>query len=237
MADPLSAFVSELDPAAEPAAGGSEPIAPVVSTGTDRASWGFRCTWLHATIWLLMAVALAEAALIVTWGVSGVVPPQSDPPATAVPIAAAPEPAQAVRPTTVAGWLTVTSPAPAHIYEGGALVGTTESPRILLTAGSHELEFNNAGLGFNVVRSVTIEPGEATALALEPATGTLTLTSHPATDAWVDGRPAGLTPIDRLSLPIGRRLLVLRHPQYGERQQLVVIPVAPPVSLTIDLRP
>jgi hypothetical protein len=58
MADPLTAFVSELDPAAEPAAGGSESITSI-TTGTDRAPGGFRYTRLHAAIWLLMALSLA----------------------------------------------------------------------------------------------------------------------------------------------------------------------------------
>ena len=53
-------------------------------------------------------------------------------------------------------------------------------------------------------------------------TGTLNLGSLPAAEAWVDGKPAGTTPL-AVSLPAGRHELVLKQVGFTERRESLVV--------------
>ncbi len=46
------------------------------------------------------------------------------------------------------GWLTIDAPIEMEILEGGRVLGTTRTDRLMLPVGSHRIEFANAGLEF-----------------------------------------------------------------------------------------
>ena len=54
--------------------------------------------------------------------------------------------------SVAAGWMSVSSPVPLQLREGGKVIGTSESDRLMLTAGDHDIEFANEALGFTVRR-------------------------------------------------------------------------------------
>ena len=134
------------------------------------------------------------------------------------------------------GWLTIDSPIPAQIFEAGTLLGRTDTPRILLPIGAHQLELVNEALGFRVQRAVQISAGQNASLRLEPVNGTLSVNAQPWAEVWIDGQPAGETPIGNLSIPIGTHELVFRHPQFAERRQTVTVAVSTPARVGVDLR-
>jgi hypothetical protein len=134
------------------------------------------------------------------------------------------------------GWLTVRGPVPVQIFENGALIGTSDTARLLLPVGRHDLEFVNETFGYRVRQTVQITARQAAALALEPMTGTLSVNAQPWAEVWVDGQRIGETPIGNLSLPIGHHELVVRHPQLGERRQTVAVGANGPSRIGIDLR-
>jgi hypothetical protein len=134
------------------------------------------------------------------------------------------------------GWLTVAAPVPVRILESGTLLGTSETPRLLLTVGRHDLEFVNETFGYRVLRTVQIAAGRGAAAGLEPATGTLSVNAQPWAEVWVDGKRVGETPIGNLSLPIGNHDLMVRHPQLGERRRTVAVSANTPARIGIDLR-
>jgi len=134
------------------------------------------------------------------------------------------------------GWLTIAAPVPVRIFEGGTLLGTSETPRLLLTAGRHDLEFVNETFGYRVLRTVQIAAGSGASAGLEPATGTLSVNAQPWAEVWVDGKRVGETPIGNLSLPIGNHDLMVRHPQLGERRRTVAVSANTPARIGIDLR-
>ena len=121
------------------------------------------------------------------------------------------------------GWLTVTSPVPALIYAGETLVGHTDTPRMQLTAGRHQLVLVNDALRFREERTVDVAPGRTVALQLEPIYGTLNINAQPWATVSVDGTTIGETPIGNFALPIGSHEVVLRHPDLGDRRQTVVV--------------
>jgi hypothetical protein len=133
------------------------------------------------------------------------------------------------------GWVTVTSAVPAQIFENGTLVGSTALPRVLLPAGRHDLEFVNAELGFHASRTVQVGAGQTLALDLETPSGSVSINARPWAEVFVDGRRVGETPIANLSLPIGERELVFRHPQFGERRQTIVVGLGAPTRIGVEL--
>ena len=134
------------------------------------------------------------------------------------------------------GWLTVASPIALTIREGGKVLGSTDSERLMLPAGEHTLELNNDALGFQARRTVKLEPGKTTALKVDPPNGTLSINAQPWAEVWVDGQRVGETPIGRLAQPIGSHEIVLRHPELGERRETVVVTLRQPARLGVDMR-
>jgi PEGA domain len=133
------------------------------------------------------------------------------------------------------GWLAV-SGVPVQIMENGTLLGSSETPRILVPAGSHQLELTNAALGYQVTRTVQVVAGETLSIALKPPQGTLSINALPWAEVWVDGKPAGETPIGNLSLTIGNHELLFRHPELGEQRMTVTVGALAPVRVGVDLR-
>jgi serine/threonine-protein kinase len=133
------------------------------------------------------------------------------------------------------GWLAI-SGVPVQIMENGTLLGSTETPRILVPAGSHELELTNAALGYRVMRTVQVVAGQTLSIALKAPQGTLSINAQPWAEVWVDGKLAGETPIGNLSLTIGNHELLFRHPELGEQRKTVTVGALAPVRVAVDLR-
>jgi hypothetical protein len=134
------------------------------------------------------------------------------------------------------GWLTVTSPVPADIVEGEAVVGRTDMPRLLLPVGAHVLDIVNDALGYRERRTVQVTADRTATLSLPPVNGVLNVNAQPWAEVWVDGTRVGETPVGNYAIPIGSHELVLRHPQLGERRQTVVVGVGTPTRVGVDLR-
>ena len=133
------------------------------------------------------------------------------------------------------GWLAI-SGVPVQIMENGTLLGSSETPRILVPAGSHDLEFTNAALGYRVTRTAQVVAGQTLSIALKAPQGKLSINAVPWAEVWVDGKPAGETPIGNLSLTIGNHELLFRHPELGEQRKTVTVGALAPVRVGVDLR-
>ena len=140
-------------------------------------------------------------------------------------------------PTAVsAGWITVTSPVTLQLREGGKLIGTTESDRLMLTAGDHDIDFSNEAIGFSARRTVHVTAGKIAGTKIDLPNGTLSINAQPWAEVWIDGERIGETPIGNLSRRIGSHEVIFRHPDLGERRETVVISVGKPARIGVDLR-
>ncbi len=136
----------------------------------------------------------------------------------------------------VSGWVAVKAPFTVEIREHGRLLGTTDTDRIMVASGRHELELVNESLGYRSTRSVQVTPGKVAALALDLPQGVVNLNAAPWAEVWIDGQRAGETPIGNLAVPIGPHEIVFKHPQLGEKRHAISVTLGAPVRLSVDMK-
>ena len=136
----------------------------------------------------------------------------------------------------VSGWVAVKAPFTVEIREQGRLLGTTETDRIMMASGRHDLELVNESLGYRSARTVQVVPGKVAAIVLDLPQGVVNLNAAPWAEVWIDGRRAGETPIGNLAVPIGPHEIVFKHPQLGEKRHAVSVTLGAPVRLSVDMK-
>ena len=126
-------------------------------------------------------------------------------------------------PSSVGGWLAVSAPLPLQIRENGRLLGTSESDRLMLPAGEHQLELANDASGFRLTRAVRIMAGETASVPVQVPSAAVNVNATPWADVWIDGEHLGETPIANRMLPIGAHDVELRHPELGTKRMSLVV--------------
>ncbi len=153
---------------------------------------------------------------------------------------APPMPAPAAPPaadtSSLAGWIGVTGRFDVKVFEAGRLLGSSESDRIMVLAGRHDLEFVNDELGYHGVRTVQVAAGKVAAVALDTPEGAVALNAVPWAEVFIDGNSAGETPLGNVSLPIGGHDVMFRHPELGERRYRIAVTLKAPARLSVDMR-
>jgi hypothetical protein len=145
-------------------------------------------------------------------------------------------PMNAASPAAAAGWLAIKIPVTVEVREGGKLLGTNETERLMLSAGKHELEFVNATLSYRSTRTVQITAGKVTPIALELPRGVIHINATPWAEVWIDGQRVGETPIGNLTVSIGAHEILFRHPQLGEKRHAVSVTPGTPVRVSMDMK-
>lgn len=135
-----------------------------------------------------------------------------------------------------AGWLSVSAPIELQILEGANLIGTSETRRILLPVGRHELQLVSEPLGFSERRTVQVTAGANASLRITVPTVPLSLNAVPWAEAFVDGQRVGETPIGNHPVRIGTHEILFRHPEHGERRQTVTVGLKTPARVSVDMR-
>jgi len=136
----------------------------------------------------------------------------------------------------VSGWVSVQAPVSVEIREGGKLLGTSESDRVMMAAGRHELEIVNELLGYRATRIVQVPAGKTLPLTITLPNGVVNLNASPWAEVFIDGQRVGETPIGNLSVPIGPHEIVFRNPQLGEKRHAVSVSLAAPIRLSVDMK-
>ena len=136
----------------------------------------------------------------------------------------------------VSGWISVKAPFLVEIREGGQLLGTTETERLMVASGRHALEFVNQSLGYRHTQTVQVPPGKVAAVSIDLPQGSVNLNAAPWAEVWIDGRRVGETPIGNLAVPIGPHEVVFRHPELGEKKQAISVTAGTPVRLSVSMK-
>ena len=135
-----------------------------------------------------------------------------------------------------AGWVAFRVPFEMQVLEGGKVVGTTSTERMLLQAGHHDLVLASQALEYESAE-VSVQVGAGTTVwpAVTIPNGTRSINATPWADVLLDGRSVGTTPLANLSVAIGSHEIVFRHPQLGERRQTVVVKAKTPARVGVSL--
>ena len=136
----------------------------------------------------------------------------------------------------VSGWLSVSAPVDVQIFENKRLLGTSQTDRIMVSAGRHEIEIVNDVLGYRTMKTVQVPAGRVTAIKVEWPRGTIAVNAVPWAEVWIDGERVGETPIGNYSLPIGPHEIVFRHPDLGELRHAATVTLNAPARVSVDLR-
>lgn len=134
------------------------------------------------------------------------------------------------------GTVQIEAPYEMQVQQGGRVLGTT-SQRFALPAGRHELEIVSETLRFRTTVSVDVAAGATRRVPIALPQGTLSITSVPSAEVWIDGVRVGETPIAAFSLPIGPHEVTFKHPELGERHHAVSITADAPANLDVKLDP
>jgi hypothetical protein len=171
-------------------------------------------------------LAKAVPASIVSQTVAVAASTAASPP---VPMAGSPK-------APLSGWVTVTAPVDVDVREHGKVLGTSQSDRIVVPAGRHELEVVSDTLGYRATAVVQVLPGKVAPIRIEWPKGTVALNAEPWAEVSIDGEKVGDTPIGNLSLPIGPHEIVFRHPELGEQRHAISVSLKAPSRLSVDMR-
>jgi serine/threonine protein kinase len=136
----------------------------------------------------------------------------------------------------VSGWLVVKAPFALEIREEGQLLGTTDSDRLMLASGRHDLQLVSETMNYRVTRSVQVTAGKVTTLTIDLPNGVVNLNAVPWAEVFVDGQRVGETPIGNLQVPIGPHEVIFRHPQFGEKRHAISVTLGQPTRLSVQMK-
>ena len=95
-----------------------------------------------------------------------------------------------------AGWIKVPfAPFDITIAEGTRLLRLDDRDQVMLSAGPHDIRFENRAFGFAETRHIEVQPGVTTPLSLAAPHTTLTLTTSAPAELLIDGVNVGKTPL------------------------------------------
>jgi hypothetical protein len=158
---------------------------------------------------------------------------ESDAGTVSTPIAVSPGETTELDVPIYPGWVSVLAPVQLFIYEGERFLGTTEGEKLMLAPGKHKLDFVSEELGYKRQLEVSITPGATAAVSLPMPKVAVTVEGPAGADLIVDGEAMGKLPLTGLQVPLGTRDFVIKHPDHGEKRQVVTVTNHAPMRVTI----
>lgn len=215
--------------------------------GVQWLASGARTRWA----WLPRPTAPSVTTLAppVTTPAPAVVPVPSPPalPPPSAEAARAPGAAATTPPSSTASTPgATTAPAPAgavvfdapfdlDVYLGGRFLGAAESVPLRVPSGRHTFALVNARLGFRVAETLDVGAGVTTRHVVAQRTVPVRIDVQPPAEVIIDGRSYGAAvPLD-LELPLGTRIVTVRHPDLGERIVPMTVAIGAANRLDVDL--
>jgi len=137
-------------------------------------------------------------------------------------------------PAAVGGWVSVESPFQVELFDGGELVGTSGTTRVMLPVGRHQLVLKNTSVGYESRHSVDVAAGRVATIAVAAPQAPLSINAVPWADVAIDGTAVGQTPMGNFMIAVGPHQITFHHPQFGERTQAIVVTAAGANRAAVD---
>jgi hypothetical protein len=131
--------------------------------------------------------------------------------------------AEAEAKPVTSGLLQVNSRVPLDLYIAGKRVGSTGGREIVLPPGRHRVEFVSERLNYRGETTISIRSAAFTTHNVTLPMGSLLIETEPGAEVIVEGQPAGVAPLGVVSAPLGTCEVVVRHPELGERREVVEV--------------
>jgi hypothetical protein len=103
---------------------------------------------------------------------------------------------------------------------------------LLVPPGAHRFELVSRRYNYRGEVSLSLQPGQMITHTVSLPSGVLRVRGAAGTEVWVEGEHIGALPLADLSVPIGTREVVFRHPQQGERRQMIEVGAGAPAEVT-----
>jgi hypothetical protein len=139
-------------------------------------------------------------------------------------------------PVATVGFVTIAAPIELQVFDGDSLVGSSRNQRIMLMAGRRALRLANPALGFEREIQVTVAVGAVSKVTVPVPMGSLSVNAVPWAEVVLDGTVIGETPIANYAVSLGSHELLLRNPKFPEHRRTVVVTLAAPLRVGVDLR-
>ena len=133
------------------------------------------------------------------------------------------------------GFVRVNSPFDVQLYEDGALIGSSQSERIMLPAGRHIIEAVNSDLAYRSTHTVQVAPGGTANIRVDAPSVSVDVNAVPWADVTIAGRALGTTPLGNVQVPIGAQEVIFRHPQLGERRVVATVTAKGPNRISVNM--
>jgi hypothetical protein len=134
------------------------------------------------------------------------------------------------------GWISVSAPQEVQLFEDGHLIGSSQSDKVMVLAGSHQLTLVNQLIGYRGTKTVQVRPGKTATIKVELPDGMIAVNATPWAEVWIDGTRIGETPIGNLPIPVGSHDIVFRHPELGEQKHVAMVTLNASTRLSVDMR-
>jgi hypothetical protein len=131
------------------------------------------------------------------------------------------------------GFLSVISRLPVEVYLGSRKLGASGDTHMLLPPGQYGVTLVNTRFRYKGEVEITIRAGEVTTHTVQLPSGSLNVNTAPGAEILVDGERVGTSPTNSLSVAIGTREVLVKHPQLGERRQSGEVVADRPVELNV----
>jgi hypothetical protein len=112
-------------------------------------------------------------------------------------------------------------------------IGTTEDGQLLITSGTHQIEFVSERFHYRAVASLTIPAGHVLPYTVALPSAEVHITTIAGAEVWIEGERIGVAPLEPIYVAIGTREIVVRDSAGAEKRQVVEVKLGETVELSL----